>query len=85
MLTRILHPTTRRELYAFSSAIPTNRHLTPTSWGLYGPDGVFKKMMATVRNDARLKEAGGFVICTQRLKPVIGGYVVETTQTKYDL
>jgi hypothetical protein len=85
MITRILHPVTRRELYAFSSAIPTAKRITPTSVGLYGPDGTFKAMMDALRKDQRLKDAGGFVICTEMVQHTPLGPVVRKTFAKYDL
>ena len=85
MLTRVLHPVTRAELYSFSSALPTCRRLTPTTVGLYGPDGAFKRMMDTIRKDQRLRDAGGYVLATQAVKQTALGPVVHVTYSKFDL
>ena len=85
MLTRILHPVTRAEMYSFSSAIPTCRRMTPTSVGLYGPDGAFERMMRTIRADQRLRDAGGYIICTQHVQRTPLGPVVRKTLTHYYL
>jgi hypothetical protein len=85
MLTRILHPVTRAELYSFGTAAPTAKHITPTAVGLYGEHGTFERMMAALRRDPRIQDAGAFVICTQQIKRTPIGPVVHKTFAKYDV
>lgn len=84
MLVRVLHPVSRREVFSMGTYAPADAPRN-TTWGSYGPDGAFARMMAAIKAHPDLRAAGGYVICTQRVLQTPLGPVVQKRTSKFDL